>query len=77
VKARLKSKVLGKKYLSKLSFWIFYIFAYLSQDIIHHQNKYILSLRGVTGLHVETNKFKILDIWLAVRHNITFLLLPA
>jgi len=27
---------------------------YLSQGVIHHQNKYLLCLRGVIGLRVPT-----------------------
>jgi len=54
-----KKKGLGNKYLSQFSLCTIK-FLYISQCIIHHQNKYLLILRGFTELHVETIKFHII-----------------
>ena len=46
-----KRNVLSNKYNSKFSFCTIHFF------YIHHEKKYLLRLRGVTELHVETIKF--------------------
>jgi len=53
-----KRKLLGKKYISHFSFCTIK-FLYISLIIIHQQNKYLLSLRRVRGLHVKTNSMKL------------------
>ena len=57
-KKECKRKILGNKYISQFSFSTIK-FLYISLITIHQHNKYLLSLRGVTGLHVKTNSIKL------------------
>lgn len=57
MKARQQNESIRHKYFTTFHFGLS-IFLHVSQGTIHYENKYILNLRGVTGLHVETTKFQ-------------------